>query len=94
MTHEMITAPTGSSLQVLGERASERLGADSRLFFEDQTFTGLQLAERTRRLSRGFRDAGLKPGERVVVNGLQRVRPGALIAPQMVAMKTTDDAKN
>ena len=37
---------------------------------------------------------GLKPGERVVVNGLQRVRPGALIAPQMVAMKTADDAKN
>jgi multidrug efflux system membrane fusion protein len=37
--------------------------------------------------------AGLKPGERVVVNGLQRVRPGALIAPQMVAMKTADDEK-
>lgn len=29
---------------------------------------------------------GLKPGERVVVNGLQRVRPGALLAPQEVAM--------
>jgi membrane fusion protein, multidrug efflux system len=26
--------------------------------------------------------AGLEPGERVVVNGLQRVRPGALLAPQ------------
>jgi len=36
--------------------------------------------------------SGLKPGERVVVNGLQRVRPGALIAPQMVAMKLADDA--
>jgi len=36
---------------------------------------------------------GLKPGERVVVNGLQRVRPGALIAPQMVAMKFSDDTK-
>ena len=35
--------------------------------------------------------SGLKPNERVVVNGLQRVRPGALIAPQMVAMKTPDD---
>jgi membrane fusion protein, multidrug efflux system len=30
--------------------------------------------------------AGLKPGERIVVNGLQRVRPGALVAPQMVSM--------
>ena len=30
--------------------------------------------------------AGLKPGERIVVNGLQRIRPGALVAPQQVAM--------
>jgi long-chain acyl-CoA synthetase len=67
LTSEMITAPTGTSLQVLGERASQRLGGESRLFFEDQSFTGLQLAERTRRLSQGFRDAGLVPGERVVV---------------------------
>ena len=29
---------------------------------------------------------GLKPQERVVVNGLQRVRPGALVAPQAVDM--------
>jgi membrane fusion protein, multidrug efflux system len=27
-------------------------------------------------------NAGLEPGERIVVNGLQRVRPGALVAPQ------------
>ena len=38
--------------------------------------------------------SGLKPNERVVVNGLQRVRPGSLIAAQMVAMKSADDAKN
>ncbi len=30
---------------------------------------------------------GLKPGERIVVNGLQRVRPGALVNPQAVAME-------
>jgi len=29
---------------------------------------------------------GLQAGERIVVNGIQRVRPGALVAPQMVAM--------
>jgi len=29
---------------------------------------------------------GLKPGERVVVNGLQRVRPGAAVEPHMVPM--------
>ena len=30
--------------------------------------------------------SGLKAGERIVVNGLQRVRPGAIIKPEMVAM--------
>ncbi len=29
---------------------------------------------------------GLKAGERIVVNGLQRIRPGALVAPKPVAM--------
>jgi multidrug efflux system membrane fusion protein len=31
--------------------------------------------------------SGLKAGERVVVDGLQRVRPGAAVAPQMVPME-------
>ncbi|MGH8853123.1 MAG: efflux RND transporter periplasmic adaptor subunit [Telluria sp.] len=30
--------------------------------------------------------SGLKAGEKIVVNGLQRVRPGAPVTPQMVAM--------
>jgi multidrug efflux system membrane fusion protein len=29
---------------------------------------------------------GLAPGERIIVNGLQRVRPGSLVAPELVAM--------
>ena len=38
--------------------------------------------------------SGLNPGERVVVNGLQRVRPGMLVAPQEVAMDAaTQQAK-
>ena len=39
--------------------------------------------------------AGLKPQERVVVNGLQRIRPGALVAPQAVDMdlKAADAAR-
>jgi multidrug efflux system membrane fusion protein len=38
---------------------------------------------------------GLKAGERIVVNGLQRVRPGAVVAPQSVSMdgKSTKEAK-
>ena len=31
--------------------------------------------------------SGLKPGERIVVNGLQRVRPGAVVQPQEVTME-------
>jgi multidrug efflux system membrane fusion protein len=30
--------------------------------------------------------SGLKPGERIIVNGLQRVRPGTLVAPQPAQM--------
>jgi membrane fusion protein, multidrug efflux system len=42
--------------------------------------------------------SGLNAGERIVVNGLQRVRPGAVVAPQMVSMDgkplaTADNAK-
>jgi multidrug efflux system membrane fusion protein len=36
---------------------------------------------------------GLKPGERIVVNGLQRVRPGAVVAPQMVRMEAVSAAQ-
>ena len=62
MKSPMLTEPTGSSLQRLAEQAWERFGGESTLHSEDQTFTGLQLAERTRRLSRGLREAGLAPG--------------------------------
>jgi len=34
---------------------------------------------------------GLKAGERIVVNGLQRVRPGSLVQPQPVAMEAKVD---
>jgi membrane fusion protein, multidrug efflux system len=37
---------------------------------------------------------GLKAGERVVVNGLQHIRPGALVAPQTVTMEAKADAQN
>ncbi|PRD51202.1 efflux RND transporter periplasmic adaptor subunit [Phyllobacterium myrsinacearum] len=32
--------------------------------------------------------SGLQPEEKIVVNGLQRIRPGSLVAPEMVAMGT------
>ncbi|MET3440084.1 multidrug efflux system membrane fusion protein [Variovorax paradoxus] len=36
---------------------------------------------------------GLKAGERVVVNGLQHIRPGALVVPQSVTMDAKADTK-
>jgi multidrug efflux system membrane fusion protein len=36
--------------------------------------------------------SGLNPGERIVVNGLQRIRPGVLVAPQLVGMDATSVA--
>ena len=46
------------------------------------------------RINGGLRivQSGLKPGEKIVVNGLQRVRPGALLAPKIVAMDMDPDA--
>jgi long-chain acyl-CoA synthetase len=67
MTTTLATDPTGSSLQRLAEASWQRIGDASRLIFEGETFTGPTLAARTRRFSQGLRDAGLRPGERVVV---------------------------
>jgi RND family efflux transporter MFP subunit len=36
--------------------------------------------------------SGLEPGERVVVNGLMRVRPGMKVTPSVVAMKDSSDS--
>src|SRR4029453_857623 len=47
------------------------------------------------RLTDGLRivQQGLQPGENVVVNGLQRVHPGMLVAPQRVAMDARENAE-
>ena len=36
---------------------------------------------------------GLKAGDKVVVNGLQHIRPGALVAPKQVTMDAKADPK-
>jgi long-chain acyl-CoA synthetase len=67
MTTTLATAPTGASLQRLAEAAWERVGDASTLIFEGESYGSAALAARTRRLSQGLRDAGLQPGERVIV---------------------------
>jgi membrane fusion protein, multidrug efflux system len=37
--------------------------------------------------------SGLTTGERIVVNGLQRVRPGTAVSPQIVRMELRDGAE-
>jgi RND family efflux transporter MFP subunit len=47
------------------------------------------------RLTDGLRivKQGLAPGETVIVNGLQRVQPGAVVAPERVAMDARENAE-
>jgi multidrug efflux system membrane fusion protein len=81
-------AKTGSAI-LINERAvgtdqSKKfvmvVGPDNKTVYREVTLgatvSGLRVAT-----------SGLKSGERIVVNGLQRVRPGTLIAPQPVAME-------
>jgi len=63
----MVTPPTGASLQRLAEQSWDRLAAGSVLHYEGSQWTGEQLAERTCRVAGGLQEAGLAPGERVVI---------------------------
>ena len=58
MTVPAVTRATGKSLQRLAEQAWERTAAGSVLYFEGTRWTGLELAERVRRMSGGLRGAG------------------------------------
>ena len=55
------------------------VGADNKAAYREITLganvNGLRIVQ-----------SGLKPNERIVVNGLQRVRPGAVVAPELVPM--------
>ena len=55
------------------------VGADNKAAYREVTLganvNGLRIVQ-----------TGLKPNERIVVNGLQRVRPGAVVAPEVVPM--------
>ena len=50
---------------------------------------GIVVAEAWQQIGRG----GLKPGERVIINGLQQVRPGLTVEPKLVDMPTSKGLK-
>ena len=62
------------------------VGQDNKTVYREVTLGGT---------AQGLRivSAGLEKGERIVVNGLQRVRPGALVDPQPaeMALKSRDE---
>jgi len=63
------------------------VGADNKALYREVTLgasiNGLRVVKN-----------GLAPNERIVVNGLQRVRPGALVAPQPVEMSAKAELVN
>ena len=79
------------NLARLAEQTLERHGDHESLFFEGEWHRSARLHERARRLAQGLRDAGVEPGDRVVVlmancpevgiayNALWRI--GAVVTP-------------
>jgi long-chain acyl-CoA synthetase len=80
MTDHMVTKPTGNTLQQLAEDAWQRNGEESVLIFEGRRWSGVELAAWSRRLAGGLREAGLRPGDRVVTYHAVW-RAGAAVTP-------------
>ena len=47
--------------------------------------TFAEFGDKAARAAAGLISLGVQPGDRVVVNGLQRIRPGAVVEPQTAA---------
>lgn len=85
-------------VKLLGHNSHKAVLVDDRAIGTDQsqkfvyvvdsenkvTYRGVKIG----RLTDGLRivQEGLQPGENVIVNGMQRVHPGAVVAPERVAM--------
>ena len=82
--YQVVEAPDGRT-------ALERLTDKPDLIILDlglPDMKGLELLDRLREIT-----DGLKAGERVIVNGLQQVRPGVSVEPNLVDMPTSTVAK-
>ena len=77
-TAQVHTALDALNLPTLGIEVANLAGGQSGHAFGAQA---CKLAGR-----QGGKVSGLKAGERIVVNGLQRVRPGDVVQPQTVQM--------
>jgi RND family efflux transporter MFP subunit len=75
---------------LVSERALDNDQGQKILYVINDTNQVVSRPVRLGQLHSGLRviEDGLKPGERVIVNGLQHVRPGATVEPKLVPMPT------
>ena len=90
-----IHVPIGNSHKALlvSERALEADQGQKLVYVVDKDNRVASRPVRLGALHDGRREIsdGLKPGERVIVNGLQQVRPGATVEPNLVVMPASKD---
>jgi RND family efflux transporter MFP subunit len=75
---------------LVGERALDSDQGQKIVYVVDNDNKVVTRSVRLGALHDGLREVadGLAPGERVIVNGLQQVRPGATVEPKLVRMPT------
>jgi multidrug efflux pump subunit AcrA (membrane-fusion protein) len=90
--------PIGFPHQVLlvSDRAFDTDQGQKIVYVVDKDNKVVSRPVRTGALHDGLRavDDGLHPGERVIVKGLQQVRPGVTVEPRLVDMPVTLAAKS
>jgi RND family efflux transporter MFP subunit len=89
-----VRVPVGRPRQAVfvTERALDNDQGQKILYVVNDNNEVVSRAVRAGQMHHGLRtiEEGLKPGERVIVNGLQQVRPGVIVEPKLVAMPTPD----
>jgi RND family efflux transporter MFP subunit len=88
-----VRIPTGRPHRALhvSDRALDNDQGQRVLYVLNERDEVVSRAVRVGALHDGLRaiEDGLKPGERVIVSGLQQVRPGVIVAPSLVPLPTS-----
>jgi RND family efflux transporter MFP subunit len=92
-----IRVPIGAPHQavLINERTLDNDQAQKVVYVVNEKNEVVSRPVRVGALHAGLRaiEEGLRPGERVVVNGIQQVRPGAIVEPKLVEMPQSKSAK-
>jgi membrane fusion protein, multidrug efflux system len=89
-----LVSPASRTVALVDDRAiGTDLDRQYVLVLDDQNVAQYRGVETGRAIDRlRVITSGLEPGDRVIVNGLQRVRPGAPVTPKQVAMARSERA--